>query len=286
MSYNLFTEVSKVLKGKDKAINMPPVPKQVSDFLGKLGALEEVPMHNLIIDNKYLPLGRENNAEKGCIKLFALDPEWIECLINGALSLADENDQLILGEAMTGKYTAEFYYNEATEKVKKQIIGQYLPEKFEEELKNRLENNGVKYEDKTPTANQSNWKYTGFFIRSSIVSTWKGVEIIAYGKSDTTEKIDKKLQVVKLEQISYDIIYCICEGLIEKIEIIQPAETIHFDTSRIDIVKRSGNDGVLNISEIAKKNGFKDSAMLAEKLLAIPYKTELTIDRKIVKTWK
>lgn len=284
--FNLFNLVSERLRiAGETEKYMPPVPEEVSSFLGKLSMLEGVPLYNIIPSDKYLPKEETENIEKGALRLFYLDPEWVAGLLSGALSLAGDTDNVLLTKAMDGIYAAEVHYNDTKEKIKRQITGLYTPAAFEEQLKARLAQKHLVYGDPSPTPAQSNWLYTGFFIRSSIISTWTSVEIVAKGTYDASEPVPRR--VVKLEKLAHDTIFCICEGNITEIEITQPPETIHFDNKRLgkNPPMRSAT-GVLDISEIVKPRGLlmlgdgPTSAKLATKLLSEPLKSKLTITRK------
>jgi len=304
--FNLFNLVSdKLVDPKYAREHTPPIPEEVVNFLGKLSMLDGVPIHNIITTDKYLPkedinledehgkLVLVNNMpqkiEKGALRLFYIDPEWVECLLNGALSIAadttDANDtnELLLSRAMDGVYAAQVHYNETKEKIKRQITGLYSPEQFEKQLSDRLFENNLVYGKPDPTPAQSNWLYTGFFIRSSIISTWKGVEVIAKGTYDAQPPVPRR--VVKVEKVAADTLFCICEGNITDVEIVQPPETIHFDK------KQLGNNppmrstaGVLDIAKIVKaqvtqSNDVPSSAEFAKKLLSLPLRSKLTINR-------
>jgi hypothetical protein len=283
---NLFDTVSKRLAEEKSEAFMPAIPDEVTTFLGKLSMLDGVPIHNIIPHESYLPIKSfidgQTRVEQGGFKFFYIDPEWIAALLNGALSIADDNDELLLQEAMLGKYAARVYYNETKEKIKRQIAGLYTPDEFEAQLTARLKQKGL--DSPAPTIAQQNWNYTGFFIRSAIIENWTGVQIIAKGTYGSGEAIPRR--VVKTEKIARDTIFCICEGTITEIEITQPPEAIHFDKDMLPgITLRSGNTGVLDINKLvaSKANllegNLNTSAAFAMQALSKPAKATLTINR-------
>lgn len=281
MAYNLFKKVSDELI-KDKEAGSPPLPAEVTTFLGKLSLLEGVPLHNLIPDEGYLPLTVVNGVEQGSLKIFWLDPEWIESLLNGAISIADDNDGMMLKRAMEGKYTAQMFYDEAKQKAIATLDNDHKGEEFETELKAKLHARGLTYGDPSPTTAQTNWQYTGFAMRSSIIAQWEGLSVLAYG-TDVSSKAQRQLRIVRLERVASDMLYCICEGLVDSIEITQPNETVYFDTDRLtNPPKRQPDLGVLDIKQIIAQrsaNGPINSAAFAHQMLAKPLKTRLKITR-------
>lgn len=293
MAFNLFDKVEKKLAEMCATKHMPPIPGVITEFLGKLSLLDGVPIHNLVPDERYLPLikpQKPEEIEEGALRFFWLDPEWISFLLNGALSISDDTDvetqktqgnieSLLLEKAMKGEYTAELFYSETKERIKRQLAGSYLPAEFEKELKKRLEEKQLKYGEPVPTVAQQNWCYTGFFIRSTLISSWAGIEITAYSQDNDTQR----LQVIKLERVATDTVYCICEGIIGSIQITQPPETTHFDVEILDDVPlRETGSNVLDIKKILKvtKDDPSNSAILAEKLMAQPLKIKLIVNRK------
>jgi hypothetical protein len=250
---NLFEEVSNWLNdtGKDQYGDLPDLPAEARDFLGRLSLLDGVPLYNLIPDERYLPrLIVDDNVngtlvpiEIGSLKLFWLDTDWIACLIDGAVSVCDnmETRKLLLRKAMAGNYAAEVLFNRAKEQIKKQLAGLYSPDELKTQLEKRLSDKHFQFSkeqvgDETitcymplPTAAQNNLCYTGFLIRSVLIASWVGVEIKASGKYPfNASEPEHPLQVIRFERIAADTMLCICEGVITNITITQPAETLHF----------------------------------------------------------
>jgi hypothetical protein len=307
MSFDIFKKVNERLndKGIDQSAGMPRVPYDVRAFLGSLALLKGIPIYYLIPDENYLPKifkpFKGTTIEQGCLRMFWLDKEWVECLMDGALSIGSDDDRaVLLSKAMGGNYVAEVYYNDVKEQIKKQLAGLFGPEEFTKQLESRLGRKSVmmKNGQPEPTEAQNNWCYTGFLMRSS-VTAWPGVEVLAKGRNpDPVNGIDtpvvRSLQVVRLERITEDTLFCICEGIISQIEITQPPEVFHFGLSKdenenyyADETKVTFREtaGVIDISTIVRtmndaleeKLRIKNSAMLAQKLYSKPLKISLDI---------
>lgn len=245
--YNLFTDLKKQLDDNThfnlKAFE-PDVPPEVRLFLGRLSMLHGLAPEYLVPDEKLLPKFREEKqhdgsvqVEYGALRFFWIDPAWIECLLDGALSVGPDADrEFLLTNAMRANYMAEAFQKEQIERFKKQLSGSYTPAEFKAEMLARVKAKGINIKggDVTeiagPTNAQDNWRFTGFLLRSSLISGWRGIEIEVKGKdtaSDPPAAI-RTLQLVRMERIAPDTLFCLCEGVITSVVIIQPPENLHF----------------------------------------------------------
>lgn len=325
--YNLFTDLKKQLDDNThfnlKAFE-PEVPPAVRLFLGRLSMLHGVSPEYLVPDEKLLPKFREEKqhdetvkTEFGALRFFWVDPAWIECLLDGALSVGPEADrEFLLTNAMRANYMAEAFQKEQVERFKKQLSGSYAPSEFKAEMLQRVKAKGIniKGDDVTeiaaPTNAQDNWRFTGFLLRSSLISGWRGIEIAVKGKdaaSDPQSSV-RTLQLVRMERIAPDTLFCLCEGVITSVEIIQPPENLHFGLSgdteslhftkqlsgvstgkesapvMIDIPMRGdGSKRVVNVSALVegmnKALGVTaNSAGFAMEMIAQPIRNEITVN--------
>jgi len=294
MAFDLFKKVEETLqKESDNPSGVLPeltIPKDIRNFLGQLGILKNIPIYYLIPDEKYLPQTIEN--EGGVLKLFWMDKEWIECLLDGALSFGDDEDrQFLLAKAMAGNYVAEVYYDETKERIKKQLKGSYSPSEFKTQFDARIKRKHIKFFDNgepEPTIAQNNWCYTGFLMRSTLISSWIGVEVIAKGNDPNVANAPlRPLQVIRLERLSSDTLFCLCEGIIRQVEIVQPPEAFHFGVSEKDSGPYEVNDkvvdfrttsGVININKLQSDLGSKNSGNFAKAMASKPLKVFMDIE--------
>jgi hypothetical protein len=246
--YNLFIDLKKQLDDNThftlKAFE-PEVPLEVRLFLGRLSMLHGVSPEYLVPDEKLLPKFREEQqegeakkTEYGALRFFWIDPAWMECLLDGALSVGPDADrEFLLTKAMRGNYMAEAFQKEQVERLKKQLSGSYTPAEFKTEMLERVKAKGINIkgddinEIAAPTNAQDNWRYTGFLLRSSLISGWRGLEIEVKGRDAATDTPVRTLQLVRMEKIAPDTLFCLCEGIISSIVIIQPPENLHFGFS-------------------------------------------------------
>lgn len=245
--YNLFTDLKKQLDDNThfnlKAFE-PEVPPEVRLFLGRLSMLHGVSPEYLVPDEKLLPKFKEEkqndetvNTEHGALRFFWIDPSWIECLLDGALSVGPDADrEYLLTKAMGANYMAEVFQKEQIERFKKQLSGSYTPQEFKTEMLERVKAKGINIQDDdvseiaAPTNAQDNWRFTGFLLRSSLIAGWRGIEIEVKGKDAAIDPPTavRTLQLVRMEKIAPDTLFCLCEGVITSVAIVQPPENLHF----------------------------------------------------------
>ncbi|PWK01296.1 hypothetical protein BC749_102872 [Flavobacterium araucananum] len=181
------------------------IPAAVKRFLGALYKLNGIPF-SYLVPHHYLLEKQHTKGSKeysGTLSFFYVDPNWIEALLDGALSIGrvNKNDTL-LELAISGKF-----------------IEDYTPQ---------TTTSPTKAKGKTPTEEKEERKLntTGFLFRSDLISGWRGIEIQAF---DDQEKL---LPALRFERIDADIFLGIFNGNISKIIITQPYEGLQFGIKR------------------------------------------------------
>ncbi len=171
------------------------VPNEVKHFLGNLYKLNGIPFsyivpHEWLLEKEHL---KNQKNYTGTLSLFYVDPNWIEALLDGALSIGRINkNEALLEQAVNGKFI-DGYQTQSKE------IGSGTERKTERRLNT-----------------------TGFLLRSDLVSGWRGLEIMAF---DADEQL---LPALRFERIDSDIFLGIFDGNIASITIKQPYEGLHF----------------------------------------------------------
>jgi hypothetical protein len=78
--------------------------------------------------------------------------------------------------------------------------------------------------------------WTGFLLRSKVVSGWVGMEIAAYDANGAP------LTLLRIDRLSPTVLFCLIRGVPAKIELMEPPETLHFgvlhETGGYDVVLR------------------------------------------------
>lgn len=228
----------------------PPIPDQVRKWLGRLSLLYGVPFGYLVSDEKML--------EMESLRFFYVDPQWIECLVDGALSVGRSSDvRLLLGKTMAGNFLVQEVLEEA-KKVRPELQGKEVQ----------------------PSSAQGAWQLTGFILRSAVVAGWRGLEIKAYGKNG-----NEPLPILRLERISNDIMLCIFEGIMTQLVITQPPESMHFGVESSAVPLRNAGQRVIKVKELAAEIQSRiktevTSAEFAVEMVESPVRYTLDIKEK------
>ncbi|MBK7676727.1 MAG: hypothetical protein IPJ27_19270 [Candidatus Accumulibacter sp.] len=80
---------------------------------------------------------------------------------------------------------------------------------------------------KQPAGRRPDWPLTGFLLRSPAVEGWQGLEMRAWKDSAGTIAIDP----LRIDRLAPDIMLCIFNGKVDRIEVRQPPEGMHFGAS-------------------------------------------------------
>ncbi len=166
-----------------------PVPDDIAGWLARLRLLYGVPFNYLVPDEKMLP--------QESIRFFSLDPNWLEALLDGALSIGRNTSK----DAAHDEAVKEIVHEAAA-----RAVGEIRP-RFGQE----------------PPATDSSTVYSGFLLRSAVVSGWPGLEVEAYAANSP-----ESLPICRFERLSRDVMLCIFSGLFEKLYLHEPSEGIQF----------------------------------------------------------
>ena len=167
------------------------IPTDIREWLGHLLLLYGVPFHYLIPEESMLP------AES--IRFFYIDPGWMKCLLEGACSVGRSSS---------------------------------VDELFDRRLRNNfLREAGEKAgEIRAGKKRAVDWPLTGFLMRSRVVEGWQGLEVTASGVDGNGNTIDP-LEPLRVDRLGPDILLCIFNGKVTRIEMKQPPEGMHFGAS-------------------------------------------------------
>jgi hypothetical protein len=167
------------------------IPEDIGQWLGRALLLYGVPFNYLVPDETMLP--------PESIRFFSLDPGWLKCLLEGACSVG-RNGTI---DAVLDEHLRNHFLTLAGEKAKE----------VRDDQKGRL-----------------HWPLTGFLLRSLIVEGWQGLEMKATGIDASGNPIDP-LEPLRIDRLGPDIMICIFNGKVTRIEIKQPPEGLHFGAS-------------------------------------------------------
>ena len=168
------------------------LPQPMQDWLGQLALLYGVPFNNLVSNESLFPTES--------IRFFYLDENWINSLLDGALSIGANNSKDIIlqlgvqGNIRTGS------------RLSRQLVRSKIL-------------NGA-----SPTEATVDITVTGIVIRSEVVSGWPGLEIMGYSDTEGTNELD----ILRMDRLAPDIMLCLFNGTIEQLIIAEPKEGLRF----------------------------------------------------------
>jgi hypothetical protein len=76
------------------------------------------------------------------------------------------------------------------------------------------------------TQNDLRWPLSGFLLRSGVVEGWQGLEMKAVGIDAQGKPLDP-LEPLRIDRLNPEIMLCIFNGQVTRIEITQPPEDMH-----------------------------------------------------------
>ena len=96
-------------------------------------------------------------------------------------------------------------------------------------------------ENKTNLAVNNYPIVTGFLLRSDVVSGWPGLLVDGYNEvvnNDQPVDEDKKIELLRMERLSANVLICLFKGEIKTVDIHQKPETLHFGLDWDDKTKK------------------------------------------------
>ena len=208
MAKDLLTAMdTNVTKQRVATLSAPPEP--VTSFLGRLTLLHGVPFSYLVADEKLLP--------RDSLRFFFIDPEWVNALVGGALSVGPTAViPPLLNKTVAGNYATTI-----------------LTEARSVRARQRSEAPPPASEKPVDAAAT----FSGFLFRSRLLQAWPGLEVRACDAKG-------ELAILRLDRVAPDVLFGLLEGSPSSLQITQPAEGLHFVIER-SVPKR--DDGVIDI---------------------------------------
>ncbi len=192
----------------------------LKSWFDKKSLLDEIPMNYILPDKGYLP--------EESIRFFAIDENWIECMLYGAFSI--------------GGYLRKSDYRKSGE--------------TEDEFNQRVKNTTLKQFHKLST---KKGKRSGVLIRSQLVSGWpdlliEGFEQIPVKHDDI---LKNPLTLLRKDYLSPDVMLCIFEGTLQTADVFIQPQGLHFGA---DLKKNGGYEKELYFSTAVIQIPFKDTS--------------------------
>lgn len=189
-----------------RALSEPnATPEQiVADFVSRLQHLIGVPFKYLVPNNAMLP--------PESIRFFFVDQNWVDALVDGAMSLGR------IGSVDTAH---------------DQALAAVTAERAEAIALNRrrVQLQRAAVEPGTPPV------YGGFLLRSAVVSGWPGLEVQAFksaeGSGVTTKCSGDQVDLVRMERLAGDVLLCLFAEPFGCVNIHEPKEGINFGATPV-----------------------------------------------------
>lgn len=187
------TVVNNILSASNDKGTAPELPDKLTFWLAQLSLLYGVPVEYLVPDNRLLPTES--------MRFFYVDRNWQDRLIDGALSVGVFSSR--------EKIFNEAFFESIYEQV--DIMQQQLRAMLRKET--------------PPDVTETGGPISGLIFRSCVVSGWPGMEIEAF-------KEDKKLDILRMDRLSDNVLLCLFNGVPDKVDFIEPGEGLHFGIVR------------------------------------------------------
>lgn len=179
-------------------------PQEIQDWIVQLKILKGVPLSALIGDEKQLP--------PESIRFFYLDGNWTDQMINGALSIGAGDEKAV---HINDSFLSDFH-----------VIGR---KNIHCSRKNCIHINQLQfYKPNFDLAEEYDNVITGFIMRSRLVRLWKGLE------STALDGYGRKLDILRMEELSGEIMLCLYQGEIAALQLKEPKEGLRFGTQDND----------------------------------------------------
>lgn len=170
------------------------VADELVDWIARAVLLYPVPFQYLVPHTSLLP--------QESLRFFHLDDNWVDSLVDGALSVA------VRGHADEG--------------LAERADMQTALSKIVYQHRLRLLGKAPRW---NPSERYMDVPKSGFLLRSSIVTDWPGVEVTATTDAPQAANLP---EILRLDQIADGVLFCLARGSIKQVTFREPREGITF----------------------------------------------------------
>jgi len=193
-------------------------PEMIINWLARTALLYGVPFQNLVVDERMLPLE--------AIRFFYVDHNWIDSLLDGALSVGTQSSR----DALFHQLMRDSLHRSVDA-----TLGQ---------VRDAMRNSPGAT---TPAAVGV---MAGFVLRSAVVSGWPGLEVRAFSTTDESTP----MKPLRLDRVGPDVLIGIYPDVPQRVEFNEPSEGLVFGTEDegIDLryVPGAGDETAANIGKL------------------------------------
>ena len=256
-------EINKFVEAHRSSFSQPvpdskprPVNEQVKiaddliEWIARLVLLYPVPFHYLVPHQSLLP------AES--LRFFHLDDNWVNALVDGALSITVCNlaDQSVAQRSELQAALSKIVYQ------------------------HRLRLQG-KTPEWDPKERYMEIDKSGFLLRSRIVSGWPGIEVTV--KTDAQDQTLPK--ILRFDQIAEGVLFCLARGCVQEVTFREPREGMTFGVGsngklkatktgkvleQADLLRGGPVGGVVDVAKLQTELASAGSAEFATQMLRKP----------------
>ncbi len=205
---------------------------ELVQWIARLVLLYPVPFHYLVPHPALLP--------PESLRFFHLDNNWVDALVDGALSIAVRNlaDQGVASRAEMQSALSKIVYQ------------------------HRLRLQGKRPES-NPSEPYMNTPKSGFLLRSRIVSGWPGVEVTA----TTSAERSAFPEILRMDQVADGVLFCLVRGSLKQVTFREPREGLTFGVDSDGALTARQSHKTLKVKDgLLRGAGVADISRLRDKL--------------------
>ncbi|HEX7117669.1 MAG TPA: hypothetical protein VF212_02720 [Longimicrobiales bacterium] len=172
------------------------LPAQILEWLARTALLYGVPFHDLVADERLLP------AES--IRFFYVDRNWIDALLDGALSVG----------VQTGR--DRLFHRIMRDPLHRAVDG----------VLHRVRDaqRGAASTETAASVPVSRGTLSGFLLRSAVVAGWPGLQVRAWSAADA----DRPMKPLRLDRVAPSVLLAIYPDVPVRLELNEPSEGLVF----------------------------------------------------------
>lgn len=199
--YDRQSEILTMAAAQPLPVDGVTLPEELADWLGRLSLLDAVPLWYLVPDARMLP--------ENAMRFFQVDPNWINCLIAGALSI---------GGMTSGPAAIDFaaaikgQVGEAARTTRRRMLQAKTG-------KAKAANADIVTDATVPVALHT---MSGFLFNSPIVAQFPRMRVSA------TDTGGSPLPLLRFERLTSSLLLALFEGTIANVTFSQPPEGVFF----------------------------------------------------------
>jgi hypothetical protein len=193
----------------------PPFPDSAGRWLARLCLLEGLPFEHLVPDARMLP------AES--MRFFFVDQNWLDALVDGALSIGATADQEATTVSATAAHVRDLARRHAAvERTRRRAARATTSARSAARTGSPLTTPLAVPTIAEPPADLLAPVWSGFVLRSTVVTDWPGLRVTA---SDAAKA---GLDLLRLDRPSPGVMVAIFDGIAAEVDLATPAQTLHF----------------------------------------------------------